>query len=177
MNKILYYILIIFFYNSCDSKSEIKLENNQNSKFITNKKSYPYPKSIGYVNDFVGILDSQEKEILNLKLRKYNQKTSNQIAIIIINESYLTKENFDEFSFKLSNFWGVGTKEKNNGLTITCSPKLRKIRINTGRGTEEILTDEICKEVLNSIIIPELKNENYYKAINSGIDSFILKWK
>ncbi|MHC8949981.1 TPM domain-containing protein [Sphingobacterium hungaricum] len=132
---------------------------------------------MGYVNDFASILDSTETNLLENKLRAYDEKTSNQIAIISINSDKLTEDNFDQFSIDLSNYWGVGTAEKNNGIAICLSPGLRMIRINTGIGTKHILTDEICQQVLDSIIMPEFREGNYYKGINRAVDEFIRLWR
>lgn len=93
------------------------------------------------------------------------------------NSDELTEENFDEYALGLSRFWGVGTKDKNNGLTIVLSPRLRKMRISTGLGTEKILTNEICKNVLQTIIIPEFKKGKYFDGLDKGIDELIILWK
>lgn len=62
-------------------------------------------------------------------------------------------------------------------MTIVFSPKLRKIRISTGLGTEKILTDEICEHVLKTTIIPEFKNGNYFGGLDKATDYFIKLWK
>ncbi|WP_160069513.1 TPM domain-containing protein [Sphingobacterium bovisgrunnientis] len=54
------------------------------------------------------------------------------MVIVTLNNAKLTEENFDKYAIDLSNFWGVGTKEKNDGLPIVLSPQLRKIRLATG---------------------------------------------
>jgi uncharacterized protein len=172
MNKIILFILIIFVTSSCSAQSE------KNKSIILNDLEVQrYPSPIGYVNDFASILDSSEILRLEDKLKKYNELTTNQIIIITINDKNLTEENFDKYSLDISNYWGIGTKEKNNGLTIVLSTDLRKIRINTGIGTEKILTDEICNDVLNSLIIPEFKNEKYFEGLNNAVDKFIELWK
>ncbi|GAA4239678.1 hypothetical protein GCM10022291_34970 [Postechiella marina] len=54
---------------------------------------------------------------------------------------------------------------------------MRKIRISTGHGTEKILTDEICKKIIDQTIIPEFKNGDYYSGIEKGITELIAKWE
>ncbi|MDP2060027.1 MAG: TPM domain-containing protein, partial [Flavobacteriaceae bacterium] len=46
-----------------------------------------------------------------------------------------------------------------------------------GTGTEMILTDEICKEVIDNTIIPEFKNGEFYSGIKKGVNELIKKWK
>ena len=51
------------------------------------------------------------------------------------------------------------------------------MRITTGLGTQEIITDEICAEIIKNIIIPEFKKEKYFEGINKGVDECIRIWK
>ena len=62
-----------------------------------------------------------------------------------------TFEEFSDFSFTLFNRWGIGKKEKQNGIGILISTNLRKIRIETGIGLIGKLTDRGSK-----------KNNRYY---------------
>ena len=106
----------------------------------------------------------------------FEKETSNEIAIASIKdiEDY---EDFDKYTLELSNYWGVGKKEKDNGLTIFFSTKLRKIRINSGKQTQYILTDEICNDILNDLILPEFKKKNYFLGIKNGLLELVDKWK
>ena len=73
--------------------------------------------------------------------------------------------------------WSSLRRYKANGKSsLIPLVKLREIRISTGLGTEKTLTDEICKKVIDSIIIPEFKNENYYEGVEKGIRSLIKQW-
>ena len=52
----------------------------------------------------------------------------------------------------------------------------RTIRISSGLGTQEILSDSFLKEVIDEIIIPEFKQENFYMGIKLGIERIIIEW-
>ncbi len=149
-------------------KQEVVLSNIDQSRF---------PKSVGYVNDYVYLLDSTERVHLAQKLTDFEAATTNQMAIVIIDSDTLTIANFDAFALALSNSWDVGGKGKNNGLTIVLSPKLRKIRINTGAGIEHILTDQICGNIIRTIIVPEFKQENYFRGLDKATDELIRLWR
>lgn len=86
-----------------------------------------FSKAVGYVNDYVYLLDSVERNHLEEKLAGFEAATTNQMAIVIIDSDTLTIANFDTYSLALPNSWGIGVKGKNNGLSIVLSPKLRKI--------------------------------------------------
>lgn len=72
---------------------------------------------------------------------------------------------------------GVGTAEKDNGLIILLCKSCGQIQIATGDGTKLILTDEICKKVIEEKIIPEFKNLRFYSGIKKGVLELIEKWE
>jgi uncharacterized protein len=62
-------------------------------------------------------------------------------------------------------------------LTIVLCKPCGEIAIATGTGTELILTDEVCKKVIDEKIIPEFKNGEFYSGIKKGVIELIDKWK
>lgn len=146
-------------------------------KKLLNKVIKPkFPKPVGYVNDFENILSSDERTKLEEKIKAYELWTTNEITIVTIH-SIKPYDNIKEFATDLSNEWGIGKREKDNGLLILVSKTLRELRISTGLGAEKILTDEVCKEVIDLIIIPEFKKDDFYSGINKGITELIARWK
>jgi len=72
---------------------------------------------------------------------------------------------------------GVGKKDKNNGLIIVFSSTLSETFIATGLGTEYILTDPICKNIVDEQMVPKFRDGNYYQGIESGLKECIRIWK
>lgn len=139
-------------------------------------KNSKFPKPIGYVNDFEEIFTVEQKNKLERKLSDYEEQTTNEIAIITIN-SIEPYDNFSDYATNLSNDWGVGKVDKDNGLTIVISTNLKQIRISTGNGTEKTVTDEIRQNIIEQIIIPDFKNGNYYDGIVKGLAKLIAEWE
>lgn len=135
-----------------------------------------FPKQGSEVNDFEFMFSLEEIEELTKTIRKFEKETGNQIAIVSI-KSIGNYSEFDKYALDLSNNWRVGQYGKDNGLTIVFSNTLKRIRISTGTGAEKILTDKICKEILNTIILPEFKNGHYYDGIKRGLSQLIMEWK
>ena len=135
-----------------------------------------FPKPIGYVNDFENVLSLEEVTKLENLLINYEKQTYNELVIVTISKTE-NEIDFDTYALDLSKNWGVGKKNKDNGLVIVISNQLGRIRICTGTGTEKILTDEICNTILEENIIPNFKNGEIYKGIESGINALIEKWK
>ena len=143
----------------------------------TSTKNYwnTFPKPVGFVNDFGNIFTTEQKQILEKELVQYEQKTNHELVIITV-DSITPYSSIKDFSTDLSNHWGIGKKDTNNGLAIVFSQSLKEIRISTGTGTEKVLTNAFCKKVIDNVMIPEFKNKDYYKGIKKGIEELMLEW-
>ena len=140
---------------------------------INNDFSKELPKNKGWVNDFENIFSTGQENSLDIILSAFEKKTTIEIAIITIPEIMTTAENFDNLVVQISNYWGLGKKDKNNGILIGVSKGLRSIRISNGLGIESILTDEQTKKIIENTIIPNFKVENYYQGTLKGIEEII----
>ncbi|WP_378187532.1 TPM domain-containing protein [Aquimarina sp. W85] len=135
-----------------------------------------FPKPIGIINDYGQIFTkSQRTELTNI-LYDYDVKTKRQILVVTV-DSIKPYVEIQKYATDLGNDWRVGAAKKNNGLAIVVCKPCRQIGIATGLGTELILTDEICKEVIEKTIIPEFKSGEFYNGIKNGVTELIAKWK
>ncbi|WP_379926679.1 TPM domain-containing protein [Mariniflexile jejuense] len=128
------------------------------------------------INDYDSIFSPSELKELSNIIYDYNIETTRQIVVVTI-DSISPYSDIQKFATDLSNYWEIGNAEKNNGLTIVMCNPCRKIGIATGTETELILTNEICKKVIDQTIIPEFKNGNFYVGIKNGVVELIEKWK
>ncbi|MEP7080229.1 MAG: TPM domain-containing protein, partial [Ginsengibacter sp.] len=103
------------------------------------------------------------------------KETSNEIAIVTIQKSWATKENFDSLVYVISKNWGIGKNDKNNGILIGICTELRAIRIQNGSGIAERLSDKETKRIIDEKIIPEFKKGNYFKGTKSAILALMQK--
>ena len=137
-------------------------------------QTYPEkPNPPRLVNDFAGMLSAPENQALEQKLDLYNDSTSTQIAIVIINSLEGTEK--AQYATELAEKWGIGTKHKDNGILILVSKGDRQIFIATGRGVEEHLPDAICERIIQNKIKPAFKAGNYYGGLNASVDEMIAR--
>lgn len=123
------------------------------------------------VNDFAGMLSTDEIATLEKKLNDYNDSTSTQIAIVILNN--LDGDEAGNYAFKLGDKWGIGRKQKDNGMLILVSKETRDAFIATGRGMEGAITDVHCKRIIENIIVPAFKGGKYYDGLDGAVDAII----
>ncbi|MFN4145781.1 MAG: TPM domain-containing protein [Runella sp.] len=123
------------------------------------------------VNDFVGALNGTERETLEQKLRAYNDSTSTQITVAIVKTTQPYPAG--DYAFELGRRWGVGQKGKNNGIVLLWATDDRKIYIATGYGMEGAIPDVIAKRIISNVIVPEFKQQMYYRGLDRGTDEII----
>lgn len=123
------------------------------------------------VVDLTGTITADQQQALERKLVAYDDSTSNQIVVVII----ATTGDYDisEFSFALGRKWGVGNKEKNNGVVLLIAKNDRKVFIAPGYGLEGAIPDITAKQIVENIIVPNFKGNDFYRGIDEGTDALI----
>ena len=174
--KILILFLTLNFLSCKGNAQETKIIKPTTELGISEVEKGSIPKSIGIINDYGQVFTESQRTELSKILYDYDIKTTRQIVVVTI-DSIKPYENIQKYATDLGKIWGVGTAEKNNGLTIVVCNPCREIGIATGIGTELILTDEICKKVITEKIIPKFKNGEFYSGIKKGVLELIEKWK
>lgn len=134
------------------------------SSFSANAEDkYPTPTDYKYVNDYVGIItDSEAKSIISIG-KELEDKTGAQAVIVIINSTEGTP--IEDYANKLFRTWGIGQKEKDNGLLILLALDDRKWKVEVGRGLEGAIPDALSSRVMNSLATPQFKSGNYGEGL------------
>ncbi len=131
----------------------------------------PRPNPPRLVNDFAGVLLGNEAEMLEQKLRAYNDSTSTQIAIVTMNT--IGDYESSEVGLKILRDWGIGTKGKNNGILILAVIQDRKVRIETGYGMEGVVPDAIANRIIDEALKPNFRQQHYYQGFDEATDKII----
>lgn len=133
------------------------------------------PQPIGYVSDFENIFTKSQRSYLDSMIGVYEKKTTVQIAVVTIDTSIVSKKDFDDYLLKIAKTWGVGQKDKNNGIVIGISKGYRHMCIQNGYGIENILTDSETKGIIDTAFIPSFKKEQYFEGVINGLKAIMKK--
>ena len=124
------------------------------------------------VNDYTGTLNASQISTLEHKLVAYNDSTSTQILVLLIDD--LQGYSIEQYAIEIGHSWGVGQKGKNNGAVILVKPKKDTERgqatIRTGYGIEEYVTDATGKIIVDKEMIPAFKENDYYTGIDNAVN-------
>lgn len=133
------------------------------------------PKPTGYVNDYTHLFTTEQGRTLDSLISNYEKRTTTEIAVVTLDSSMVGQRNFELYTLDLARTWGVGKKEKNNGVLIVIAPYMRRIRIDNGLGTEKILSDNETKAIIDSIFVPNFKNGKFYEGTQQGLLAIMKK--
>lgn len=123
------------------------------------------------VNDYTNTLTADQADVIEKKLVTFDDSTSTQIAVVIVPS--LNGYDVSDYALKLGREWGVGGKDYNNGVVFLISIGDRKINISTGYGVEGALPDITAKHIIDEVVKPNFKGNDYYRGIDEGTNAII----
>lgn len=139
--------------------------------FGQNIPEKPIPPRL--VNDLSNTLLPEQISQLERKLVAFNDSTSTQILIALVSD--LGGTDPADFAFKLGEKWGVGQKEKNNGIVILVKPKIGNSRgqafIAVGYGLEGLIPDALGRRIVEREMIPSFKEGDYFQGLDKASDA------
>ena len=124
-------------------------------------------KPDGFVNDFAGILSPAQRQAMEQSVRDLQQKTGVQVAVVTLES--LEGGQIDDFAAKLFRRWGIGQKDKNNGVLVLVALKDRKARIEVGYDLEPILPDALAGRVLDEELFPAFRQGRHAEGLERGV--------
>lgn len=125
----------------------------------------------GFVNDFAGMITSEQNQSLEKKISSFEKNTSNELSVVTI--SNLGGDTIENFAVKLFQDWRIGKNKKDNGILLLISRDDRQMRIEVGYGLEGALTDAQSFWIIKNVLRPAFQAGDYYGGINGGVDNLI----
>ena len=130
------------------------------------------PRPDGPVYDGANIIPEVDERLLDARLRDYNQRTGR--ALVVATVPSLGNETIETYAETLFNDeWGIGGAEADQGLLLLVAPTERKVRIETGYGLQEYVTDILSGRIIRDDITPRFKEGDFAGGITAGVDALI----
>ena len=124
------------------------------------------PQQNGSVNDFAGLFSQDEQQLLTEQLIEFSQKYAGELVIITIQNADPVKAS--EYVFWLFNRWQIGD-DRHKGIAILLAEENRRVESEVGYGWEPIISDPESGEILDTVVVPQLKNGDYFSAMQTAI--------
>ena len=127
----------------------------------------PIPAYHGYVNDEADVLSEPRTAQLESFLDQLNKKTGVQFAILTVPSC--APEDPTQFKTRVFNTWGIGDKERRDGLLLLVSMQERAVYFETGYGLEGTLPDGWQSRMLRDLAFPEFRAGNPGEGITAAV--------
>ncbi len=129
------------------------------------------PQLTHWANDFTNTLSASEINDLDLRLKTYQDSTSNQLVLLMI--PTLNDYPIEYYSMDAAEKNKIGTKEHDNGALFLIVKNDRKMRIEVGYGLEGVLPDALCSSIIRNVVAPHFKRGEYYAGLSDGINTMM----
>ena len=107
-------------------------------------------------------------ESLGAQLRVLESRTSHQLVVATVPS--LGGRSLEDYANRLFRAWGLGGKDRNDGVLLLVAPTERKLRIEVGYGLEGVLPDAIAKTIIEEFMVPQLRAGRIDAAVTAGVE-------
>lgn len=121
--------------------------------------------------DRTATLSDEQITALSTKLQQARQSKNIQLGILMI--PTLENEALETYSLKVARQWGVGSKDRDNGVLLLIVKDDRRVRIEVGRGQEGDFTDAQAGRVIRNTLTPAFRDGQYYKGIDDATTQIV----
>jgi uncharacterized protein len=127
------------------------------------------PPNDGFVTDVANALTDEQKAALSQTLTQYQKDTSNEIAILVLPN--LSGMAIEDVGVTVGRAWGIGDKQKNNGILIIVALEERETRMEVGYGLEGAVPDLVAKGIIEEDMAPAFRQGDYFGGLTAAIAS------
>jgi uncharacterized protein len=133
----------------------------------------PTPTNDFFVNDYAGALSSATLKEIMAKGVAVDKRTGAQAVVVIVDS--LQGMSRDDYSLEILRTWGIGQKDKNNGVLLLVAIKDREVKIEAGYGLEGALPDGKCGRILDECFVPSMRDGSADAAVLKTYDAILLE--
>jgi len=129
------------------------------------------PRLAGRVNDYGNMISPQARATLEEELAVLERTDSTQVVVLTVPS--LEGDVIEDFSIRVGDAWKIGQKGKDNGVLFIVSKADRKMRIEVGRGLQGVLTDLSSGRIIDRVIKPRFKQNQFDEGFLEGTRAII----
>ncbi len=135
----------------------------------------PYPGHDSLeVTDLAGVIDADGKARIAEALATLRTETGVEATVLTIasRADYDASDSLESFATGLFNDWGIGNKERNDGILILVVANDREMRIELGAGYGPQY-DIPAQDIINAVMLPAFRAGDLSTGIEAGTNAVI----
>ncbi len=134
------------------------------------------PKPAKYFNDYASVVSPATAAQLNSQLEQFERDSYNQIVVAVFPKMQSDSDVAD-YCVRVFNAWQVGQKDKRNGAVLFVFVQDHRMFISTGYGLEGALPDATCKDIVEDVIKPRFKVNDFDGGLAAGVSAIMAATK
>ena len=118
-----------------------------------------------YVADYANVLSEETETKIVRETEALKALCGGEIAVVTID--FLNDLDAEEYAYEILNQWGVGDKDKNNGMVMLLVPGEGKGWITVGTGLEDYVSASTLERIMNTYLWDDFDAGNYDTAVQN----------
>src|SRR5690349_13119522 len=120
-------------------------------------------------NDYASVVSKEAAHRFDEQLAQFERETSDQVVVAVFPKMQ-SDSDIADYTQRVAQSWGVGQKERRNGVVLFVFVQDRKMFIQVGYGLEGALPDATSFDITERHIKPLFRTGNYDAGLATGID-------
>ena len=129
------------------------------------------PAPSGRAIDLAEVLSPATESALAAMLAELESATGAQLVVLTIPS--LDGEPIEAYSLRVAESWGLGSRERDDGVLLVVALEDRRTRIEVGYGLEGVLPDIVAGRIIRESMVPEFRRREYEAGVLAGARAIV----
>jgi uncharacterized protein len=129
------------------------------------------PALTSHVIDTTATLDASQKQLLDDKLKQFEQQKGTQIVVLMV--ATTAPEDIASYANRVGNTWKIGRKDMGDGLLLVVAKSDRTVRIEVAKTLEGAIPDLAAKRIIDGAITPNFKAGQFAAGLDAATNQMM----
>jgi len=130
-----------------------------------------FPELTGRVVDQADLLRPEQEIDVSAKSAALEAQTGRQFVVVTVDS--LGGQDVATYTRDLGRHWGIGHKDRDDGVILLVAPDEGQARIAVGYGLEKTLTNALAQKIMDERIVPSFRQGDMPGGIVAGADALV----